>query len=351
MLSSGPPIKRSSSSSGFSDGVDSKRLKRPYHHHHRFAHPVNVTLPEPAIVDETYVDHVMNRSIGLALRESGFDIADPAALESFRITAEEYLLKFASYVRQSMLSSRRIQPIPQDFEHALRRHRVRVDDLLPHVKPNPNLEPVPTLLSDPLEDDSFKTLPTLGPQLSGDDDRVRSAYIPKHFPEFPSKHTYRHTPVYTEREQDPRRIRERATEDGRHGEEALRKLARAAFKDNQTGSSGRDKKPWGRRTESMDSMFEKTIKGLAKRMQKNSTVPGSAAPMVIDSGAATDADVKPSRNKVSLNIELPPIINCERDLWRRSAVTSDRKTEDKPHNGKEAANAANIAKVENWVTT
>jgi hypothetical protein len=228
---------------------------------------------------------------------------------------------------------------------------VRVDDLLPHVKPNPNLEPVPTLLSDPPEDDSFKTLPSLGPQLSGDDDRVRSAYIPKHFPEFPSKHTYRHTPVFTEREQDPRRIRERATEDGRHGEEALRKLARAAFKDNQTGSSGRDKKPWGRRTESMDSMFEKTIKGLAKRMQKNSTVPGPAAPMVIDSGAATDSDVKPSRNKVSLNIELPPIINCERDLWRRSAVASDRKAEDKPHNAKEAANASNVAKVENWVTT
>ncbi|KAL4895315.1 transcription factor TFIID complex subunit 8 C-term-domain-containing protein [Aspergillus ambiguus] len=351
MLSSGSPIKRSSSLSEHPDAVDVKRPKRPYHHHHRLANPVSVTLPEPAIVDDTYVDHVMNRSIGLALRESGFDIADPAALESFRSAAEEYLLKFASYVRQSMLSSRRIQPIPQDFELALKRHRVRVDDLLPHVKPNPTIEPVPTLLSDPPEDDSFKTLPSLGPQLSGDDDRARSAYIPKHFPEFPSKHTYRHTPVFTEREQDPRRIRERATEDGRHGEEALRKLARAAFKDNQMGSSNRDKKPWGRRAESMDSMFEKTIKGLAKKMQKNITVPGPAAPVDIDSGAVTEPDVKPSRNKVSLNIELPPIINCERDLWRRSAIASDRKTEEKPHNAKEAAHAANIAKVENWVST
>ncbi|KAF9891921.1 hypothetical protein FE257_002884 [Aspergillus nanangensis] len=336
-------LKRSSSSP---DPFDAKRLKRPYHHHHRLAIPIDAALPEPAIVDDAYVDHVMDRSVGLALRESGFEIADPAALESFRITAEEYLLKFASYVRQSMLSSRRTQPIPQDFEHALKRHGVRVDDLVPHVKPNPKIEPIPTLLTPPPEEDSFKTLPSLGPQLSGDEDRIRSAYIPKHFPEFPSKHTYRHTPVFTEREQDPRKIRERATEDGRHGEEALRKLARAAFKDNQLGSSGRDKKPWGRRTESMDSMFEKTIKGIAKKMPKNPSVLGATAPVGID--AATEPEVKTSRNKVPLNIELPPIINCERDLWRGSAVSSSRRTEEKPPNGTEPAN---MSRVESWVST
>lgn len=86
MLSTGPPIKRSSSSP---DGPDAKRLKRPYHHSHHLAHPVDPALPEPAIVDDAYVEHVMNRSIGLALSQEGFDIADPAALESFRIATEE----------------------------------------------------------------------------------------------------------------------------------------------------------------------------------------------------------------------------------------------------------------------
>ncbi|KNG85561.1 bromodomain associated domain protein [Aspergillus nomiae NRRL 13137] len=348
MLAAEPKVKRSSSSLPEQlNAPDVKRIKRPYHHHHRLQTPVKPALPEPAIPDDAYVDHLMNRSIGQTLRETGFDLADPAALESFRIATEEYLLKFASYVRQSMLSSRRSQPVPHDFEHALKKHRVRVDDLLPHVKNLPNVEPVPSLLPSPPpeEDDCFKTLPSLGPQLSGEDDRARSAYIPKHFPEFPSKHTYRHTPVFTEREQDPRKIRERATEDGRHGEEALRKLARAAFKDNHLGSSGRDKKPWGRRTETMDSMFEKTIKGIAKKLQKNTTTPGAAAPMEIDSGAV-DPDVK-ARNKVSLSIELPPIINCERDFWRRT-TTGNRRPEERPPGNKEAPD---ISRVDSWVST
>jgi hypothetical protein len=34
------------------------------------------------------------------------------------------------------------------------------------------------------------------------------------------------TAVFIGRDNDPRKIRERAAEDGRHGEEALRKLAR-----------------------------------------------------------------------------------------------------------------------------
>lgn len=248
-----------------------------------------------------------------------------------------------------MLSSRRIQPIPQDFELALKRQSLRVDDLIPLAKPSPSAQPIPSLLpSPPPEDDSFKTLPSLGPQLSGEDDRVRSAHIPKHFPEFPSKHTYRHTPVFTEREQDARKIRERATEDGRHGEEALRKLARAAFKDNQLGAAGRDKKTWGKRTESMDSMFEKTIKGMLKKTPKALPAPGSSAPMEIDSGAAADADVKASRNKTALSIELPPIINCERDLWRKSTVSRDRRPEEKPPASKDNPN---LPRVENWVST
>ncbi|RAH63663.1 hypothetical protein BO85DRAFT_455624 [Aspergillus piperis CBS 112811] len=345
MVSSEPTVKRSSSSLPEGpDAPDVKRTKRPYHHHHRLQSPVAPALPEPAIVDEACIDHVLNRSIGQYLQECGFDIADPAALDAFRRVTEEYLLRFASYVRQAMLSSRRIQPIPQDFEYALKRQSVPVSDLLPHVKRQPNIEPIPTLLpSPPPEEDSFKTLPSLGPQLSGEDDRAHNAHIPKHFPDFPSKHTYRHTPVFTEREQDPRVIRERATEDGRHGEEALRKLARAAFKDNNSGSSVRDKKQWGRRAESMDGMFEKTVRALAKKIQKPGTGPDSAGPMEIDSGAGAD---KASRSKLALNIELPPIINCERDLWRRAPTSGSRRTEENKLSS--AKDTPDMSRVDSW---
>ena len=267
------------------------------------------------------------------------------------------VMRFTSHVRQSMLASRRVQPIPQDFELALDKHRLSADELSPYLKASHTVEPIPTTLlpSPPPEEDSFKSVSFLGPQLSGEDDRARSAHIPEHFPQFPSKHTYRHTPVFTERDVDPRRIRERATEDGRYGEEALRKLARAAFQDNQLGSTGRDKKLWGRRVESMDSMFEKTVKAVAKMSQKNTTVAGTAAPMEIDSGAGPDVEVKPSRGKVSLNVELPPIVNCERDFWRRTTASANQPRAEESHSKSEeklnGTEGASVARVDSWVST
>lgn len=243
------------------------------------------------------------------------------------------LLKFASYVRQSMLSCRRLQPIPQDFEHALRRSFLCADDLLPYLTPAPIVESIPTLLpTPPLEDDLFKDLPCLGSELDGENDRARSAHIPKHFPQFPSRHTYRYTPVFTEREHDPRKIRERATEDGRHGEEALRKLARAASQETHLGAVGREKKLWGRRMESMDSMFEKTIKGLAKRMQKNASANVAAE---MDEGPLAEQEVKPPRSGALLGLELGPIVNCERDLWRRTTASGARRPDEKPIDAKD----------------
>ncbi|KAJ6167210.1 hypothetical protein N7497_000053 [Penicillium chrysogenum] len=297
-----------------------KRVKRHYHHHHRLQEPVVLpSTSEPVVQDDTQLDQLMNRAIGQTLKDSGFELADPAALSSLCSATEEYMLRLSTFIRQSMLSARRVQPIPQDFDHALKRFRLNPDDLLPHLKPAPSDRPTPTLLPSPHQRMKY-------PNLSHD--RASRPYIPKHFPSFPSKHTYSATAVFIGRDNDPRKIRERAAEDGRHGEEALRKLASAAFRDNQTGSTGRDKKLWGRRTDSMESMFEKTIKGLSKK-QKDShgALPSSA--MDIDSGHPADADTK-SRLKLSWNMELGPIVNCERDLWRRTSSNARRGEEKTP---------------------
>lgn len=230
-----------------------------------------------------------------------------------------------------MQSSRRIQPVPQDFEYALKRGHLSTDDLKPYIKASQSTSPIPTLLpSPPPEDEVSRKLPFLN-ALRGEEGESNRSYVPSHFPDFPSKHTYSATAVFTERDSDPRQIRERAAEDGRHGEEALRKLASAAFRDNPTSSSSRDKKLWGKRAESMETMFERTIKGLTKKLPKNShghSTVGSAmsSAMEIDSGAPADADAR-ARSKMTWNLELGPIVNCERDFWRRT--TSARSTEDK----------------------
>lgn len=227
-----------------------------------------------------------------------------------------------------MVSSRRLQPIPHDFEHALKRVRISPDDLRPYLKTTKPVAPVPTLLpSPPPEDEVARKLPFLN-ALKGEEGRSNRSYVPKCFPDFPSMHTYSTTAVFTERDSDPRKIRERAAENGRHGEEALRKLASAAFRDIPTTSSSKDKKLWGRRMESMETMFEKTVKGLTKKLQKDqlASAPTGAAmgsAMEIDSVRAPDGDVK-ARSKVLWNQEMGPIVNCERDLWRRMTAASAR---------------------------
>lgn len=354
-----PSLKRSSSS--LSDGLDEsapKRQKRIYHHHHSLLTPVRLALTEAAITDSVAVDQLLKRSIGQMLAQAGFDLADPVALDSFRNATEEYMLKFASHVRQSMLACRRVQPIPHDFEHALRRSAVSVDDLPAYLTAPPAVEPAPALLpSPPPDEDPFAGLPFLDATLSGEEDRARSAYIPKHFPAFPSRHTYRHTPVFTQREHDPRRIRERATEDGRLGEEALRKLARAAFKDSQTtgGAGGREKKLWGRRNEDLETMFERTVRGLLKKAQRNApdAASNTAPSMELDPGPGPSGQPKPSRPKLPLSLELGPIVNCERDFWRKSAKKAEKAENVKKmaETKADAAKEAGVVRAEGVVTS
>jgi len=57
--------------------------------------------------------------------------------------------------------------------------------------------------------------------------KATHSYIPTHFPELPSKHAWLSTPTFTEREHDPRKIRERATQEGILAESALRRLTTA----------------------------------------------------------------------------------------------------------------------------
>lgn len=131
-------------------------------------------------------------------------------------------------VRQSMLSCRRTQAIPQDFLQALHTHQLSLRSLLPHLDPpvEPERSQFP-LHAEAAQDNDEQHLRFLGPLLNADPNENLRAYVPKHFPELPSKHTYKSTPEYAEHEQDPRKVREKATEEGRLGEEALRRLVGA----------------------------------------------------------------------------------------------------------------------------
>ncbi|KFY27538.1 hypothetical protein V493_03434 [Pseudogymnoascus sp. VKM F-4281 (FW-2241)] len=194
-----------------------------------------VPYTKPSFADEP--QYLLERSAALILNHVGFDGASKEALESICAQASAYADKFLSYVTESMHSCRRAQPIPLDYEYALRRHGLTDSLLRPHLKP-----PVPRsktqLVFEAAEPEiqDVQVIPELlGKELSGAVDKLTKPFIPKQFPAFPSKHTYKATEVMPDRETDPRRIREKATEASRHGEEALRRLVGVGKVGDQKG--------------------------------------------------------------------------------------------------------------------
>jgi transcription initiation factor TFIID subunit 8 len=131
-----------------------------------------------------------------------------------------------------MQASRRTQPLPQDFTQALAQLNLRSSELeadlllaipaeatqLPILPPS--VPPVPSQYTSANDFDSQESRATT--------EKIARSYVPKHFPSFPSEHTFHATPVFTSREADPRKIREQATHEGMEAEKALRKLMAAS---------------------------------------------------------------------------------------------------------------------------
>lgn len=145
-----------------------------------------------------------------------------------RLTQVTDMLHFLETVRDSMLSARRTSPTAQDFSLALSGTNIAPSELLSHLSLNlPQAITTPTIPPPPpSETPPPNFAPMLGSTLAGVI-QTTHPYIPAHFPPLPSRHAWQSTAVFTEREKDPRKIRERATQEGILAEQALRKLTSA----------------------------------------------------------------------------------------------------------------------------
>ncbi|KIV96323.1 hypothetical protein PV10_00205 [Exophiala mesophila] len=212
--------------------------KIPYHHHHVLHHK-QAPFPskEPALIDQHVVDKLLIDSVKTICEEvaakEGIQnpVIESVALESITAAADEFILRFLSKVRRSMQAARRTAPIPNDFESAIYALDVaRPDDQLAPYKTQPTINP--PLYPTPPPDDVFHNtvqLPPdfLGPDLDGHGQLKKFAFNTSGLPALPSAHTFKHTALYPVLEKDTRKIRELATQEGKLGEHALRKLAGA----------------------------------------------------------------------------------------------------------------------------
>lgn len=259
-----------------------KRQKLPYHHRHRIQHRPAFVPGEPALLPTELLDKLLVESIKTICEEQAYkqEVLEPqiesVALEALRSAADEFVQNLCQKVCRSMNAARRHSPIAPDFDAAFYALDLPLpdDQLFPFAtKPEINRPLLPT----PPPDDEFHhthELPEqlLGSELSRQQDLKRFSFNTSSLPPVPSAHTYRDTAVFLQRETDSKRIRELATEEGKLGEQALRKLAGAAKLDVALSTEPetryvKDRRP--RRLRRMlilteEAMFEETMRELLK---------------------------------------------------------------------------------------
>lgn len=137
---------------------------------------------------------------------------------------------FIHQVKRVAHGARRSDPIPTDFEAALRYHNLPLSSLKPHLKNPVSKKLLESTFYDPvIENTTYleSTPPVLGDELDGRYEKEERSWIPKHFPSFPSKHTYRYTPAKPPAKNTETK-RAEAQADARKAEMALRRIDRAA---------------------------------------------------------------------------------------------------------------------------
>lgn len=137
---------------------------------------------------------------------------------------------FVEQLKRVAHGARRSAPIPTDYEAILRYHNLPLCSLKPHLKnPVPKQLLEPTFYDPIVENTTYleSTPPVLGDELDGRYEKEERAWIPKHFPSFPSKHTYRFTPAELPAKNTDKK-RTEALADARKAEMALRRIDRAA---------------------------------------------------------------------------------------------------------------------------
>jgi len=245
------------------------------------------------------------------------------------------MTNFLKQVRTSMSSARRTDTVAHDWVYALTASGLRGSGALEQHLDTGDIPP--SLLQPyfdppaPPEAPPPNTESLLGPELSGKADKETRSYIPSHFPPFPSKHTYKATPVFTQRENDPRKIREKATEEGIQAEQSLRKLMAAQKAGIQKRNVGNRKR--SRRMKENDQLWQAAMTELQadeEQMEKDE-VEQRAREDINDAEDDDqfmfngDAPLETRKRRTprtvdrNVNLEEGVHVNYDQKYWRKSA--------------------------------
>ena len=292
--------------------------------------------------DPSVLDGLIDRTLAIALHTTGFDAVKKDALESLRNMFDEYLIRITHLTSLSLKSGRRSKAQPQDVAFALRHDGTRLDsldhDLVALSRPRHAVirrTTQPTLFSSNPSSSTtnqfaFPGSLELSQQLGGATDKQRRSWIPRHFPSFPPPHTYKQTSIpLSSREMDPRKVREKATEEGVLAERALRKLvgarqttgshdasragSRPGTRAGNVEKSARVKKP------DINSAFKQAMDAalIEDRRQGRESLQQEDEMLFLDGSAETRThDLSTAQETPGEDMAFGAIVNWDRGNWR-----------------------------------
>ncbi|ORY90385.1 hypothetical protein BCR43DRAFT_499223 [Syncephalastrum racemosum] len=180
-----------------------------------------------------FILQLQSRVISLLAKEAGYDAIQTSALHTLNDRMESYMEKLLQSAHGFAELANRHKPNYYDLTRAFTQsgvqltsfgeylQKLKADDHLQRLAPQPEAsvkeeEKIPQFL--PSDDEEEE---------SDEEESTIPSYVPDHMPKFPSKHSYKQTPVYIRRPDDPQRVRELNSQQSRVVEENLKRLMSA----------------------------------------------------------------------------------------------------------------------------
>ncbi|KAI8047293.1 uncharacterized protein B0P05DRAFT_566341 [Gilbertella persicaria] len=187
---------------------------------------------------DAFISEANEKIVSLVAKEKGFQGIQPQALASFSNALGSYIetmfTKAHLYAELGNRSKPNIHDITRslqdagldiaafkDYLYTQHQYTNKTSCFKVNIKPS-TLEQIPSFLPSDNEESDEE-------DMEGQEGGV-PVYVPRHLPSFPSKHSFRQTPIYIDRPDDPQKVRELNSEQSRTVEENLKKLMSAENK-------------------------------------------------------------------------------------------------------------------------
>ncbi|CEG77390.1 hypothetical protein RMATCC62417_12150 [Rhizopus microsporus] len=187
---------------------------------------------------DAFTLEISQRVISIIAKEAGFDAIQPTALESLTNLLGSYLERLLIKAHLCAELGNRARPNIHDITKSLLSANVDISAFEQYLSDTVHKTNIINLASKSKKylrttrsnESTVENTPEFLPSDNEDSDEeverdsTRPGYVASHFPTFPSKHSFRQTPIYIKRPDDPQKVRELNSQQSRTVEENLKKL-------------------------------------------------------------------------------------------------------------------------------